>query len=285
MKFRLIDAEKAHVPVKDLCALLGVSSSGYYAWRKRPDSRRKREDEVYLVHIRSIFAESRESYGRPRMVAELQERGFQIGHHRVGRLMRDNQLTPKRTRRHKRTTDSRHDKPVAANLLAQDFTATRADEKWAVDISYLWTVEGWLYLAVVIDLYSRKVVGWAVSNRMKQDLVIRALKMALTLRQPPPGFIHHSDRGSQYCAHAYIALLESHGARISMSGKGNCFDNAVAETFFKTLKAELVWRTIFMTREQAIKELENYINGFYNPIRKHSYIGYKSPCQFETMNA
>ena len=186
-----------------------------------------------------------------------------------------------RTHKYKATTDSAHNLNVAPNLLGQDFTTTGPNQKWAGDISYIWTQEGWLYLAVVIDLYSRRVVGWAVSNRMKKDLAIRALKMAINLRQPPKGCIHHTDRGSQYCSHDYQKLLKQHGFKVSMSGKGNCYDNAVVEAFFKTLKAELVWRQPWYTRRQCELALFQYINGFYNPRRRHSALGYKSPVTFE----
>ena len=186
-----------------------------------------------------------------------------------------------RTHKDKATTDSAHNLNIAPNLLAQDFTATGPNQKWAGDISYIWTQQGWLYLAVIIDLYARRVVGWAVSNRLKKDLAIRALEMAINLRQPPKGCIHHTDRGSQYCSHKYQTLLTQHGFKVSMSGKGNCYDNAVVETFFKTLKAELVWRQPWYTRRQCELALFQYINGFYNPRRRHSALGYKSPVTFE----
>lgn len=186
-----------------------------------------------------------------------------------------------RTHKYKATTDSAHNLNVAPNLLDQDFSASGPNQKWAGDITYIWTREGWLYLAVIIDLYSRRVIGWAVSNRLKKDLAIRALQMAINLRWPPKGCIHHTDRGSQYCAHDYRKVLRRHGFQLSMSGKGNCWDNAVTETFFKTLKAELIWRQTWQTRRQAEAAVFQYINGFYNPRRKHSALGYKSPLAFE----
>ena len=195
--------------------------------------------------------------------------------------MRENGIRVVRTRKHKVTTDSNHTFNISPNLLVRDFSARAPSQKWAGDISYIWTREGWLYLAVIIDLYSRRVIGWAVSNRMKKDLVIRALQMAINLRQPPPGGIHHTDRGSQYCSRAYQKILKTHGFQVSMSGKGNCYDNSVVETFFKTLKAELIWRQSWTTRRQAEMALFEYINGFYNPRRKHSALGYKSPLAFE----
>ena len=183
------------------------------------------------------------------------------------------------------TTDSNHTLAVAPNLLDRDFSATAPNQKWAGDITYIWTSEGWLYLAVILDLYSRRIIGWAVSNRMKRDLAIRALDMAVALRQPPKGCIHHTDRGSQYCSHDYQNRLKKHGFEISMSGKGNCCDNAVVETFFKTLKAEFIWRSTWQTRRQTEIALFEYINGFYNPRRRHSTLGGKSPLAFEKVAA
>ena len=195
-----------------------------------------------FAHIREQFALSLGSYGRPRMTEELKEAGVNVGHRRVGRIMRENGIRVERSKKYKVTTDSNHTFNIAPNLLSGDFHATAQNQKWAGDISYVWTREGWLYLAVIIDLYSRRVVGWAVSNRMNRDLAIRALQMAINLRQPPKGCIHHSDRGSQYCSHDYQKILRQNGFKVSMSGKGNCYDNAEVETFFKTIKAELIWR-------------------------------------------
>lgn len=186
-----------------------------------------------------------------------------------------------RSRKFKRTTDSDHTFNIAPNLLRQDFTASGPNQKWAGDITYVWTREGWVYLAVIIDLFSRRVVGWAISNRMKQDLALRALNMAIAIRRPPSGCIHHTDRGSQYCAHDYQKLLRKHGFKASMSGKGNCYDNSAVESFFKSLKAELVWRRNWQTRREVEIALFEYINGFYNPRRKHSALGWKSPVAFE----
>lgn len=215
------------------------------------------------------------------MTVELKELGFNVGHRRVGRLMSQNRIQVFRTHKYKASTDSAHNLNVAPNVLDQDFGATGPNQKWAGDITYIWTREGWLYLAVVIDLYSRRVIGWAVSNRLTKNLAIRALQMAINLRRPPKGCIHHTDRGSQYCAHEYQKILRQHDFKVSMSGKGNCWDNAITETFFKTLKAELIWRQTWQTRRQAEVAAFNYINGFYNPRRKHSALGYKSPLAFE----
>ena len=281
MRFTFIDQYDGKLNQNDLCALLEVTDRGYRAWRGRPISQRQRDDMVILAHIREQHRLSLGSYGRPRMTQELQEQGLEVGHRRVGRLMQQNGIKVVRTHKYKATTDSAHNFNIAPNLLDQDFTATAPNQKWAGDISYIWTHQGWLYLAVIIDLYSRRVVGWAVSNRMKKDLAIRALEMAVNLRHPPEGCIHHTDRGSQYCSHDYQKLLKRQGFKVSMSGKGNCYDNAMVETFFKTLKAELVWRQPWHTRRQCELALFQYINGFYNPRRRHSALGYKSPVTFE----
>lgn len=281
MRFRFIEENLAALPTERLCQIMNVSSRGYRAYRSRPISRRQREDMVLLAHIREQHRLSLNSYGRPRMTEELKEIGLEVGHRRVGRLMRQNGIPVIRTRKHKVTTDSNHKFNIAPNLLSRDFSAEKPNQKWVVDISYIWTREGWLYLAVVLDLHSRRVIGWAVSNRMKRDLAIRALEMAIALRRPPKGCIHHSDRGTQYCSHDYQKLLRLHGFKVSMSGKGNCYDNAAMETFFKTIKAELIWRQSWQTRRAAEIAIFEYINGFYNPRRRHSALGWKSPVAFE----
>jgi putative transposase len=281
MSFALIDAKKADVPVETACAVLNVSVSGFYAWKTRPASRRQTDDMALLAHIRAEFATSNETYGSPRMHAELKESGLAMGVHRVARLMSENGMKARQKTRFKRTTDSDHGGPVAKNVLNQDFTADAPDQKWGVDISYVWTTQGWLYLAIVLDLYSRKIVGWSMSDRMKKGLAMEALRRAIILRQPPPGLIHHSDRGSQYCADDYRRILTDRGFVASMSGRGNCYDNAMVETVFKTIKSELVWRTSFASRIEAAKEIGQYIEGFYNPRRRHSSLGYISPAAFE----
>ena len=251
MRFRLIDAAKKDFPVQRLCKVLDVSASGYLAWKERPACRRQRDDMVLLAHVRSAFTLSNGTYGSPRMVHELRDNGLTIGRRRVARLMRENGLRARQKRRFKRTTDSLHAFPIAPNLLDQDFAAAGPNQKWGADISYVWTREGWLYLAVVIDLFARRVVGWATSDRLHKELALSALRRAIAVRRPVAGLIHHADRGSQYCSLDYQAELRKNGILISMSGKGNCFDNAMVETFFKTLKAELVWRTVFRSRTEA----------------------------------
>jgi putative transposase len=272
-----------------------VSARGLRAFRSRPASRRQRSDLVTLAHIKEQSRPSLGSYGRPRMTEELKEIGLNVGHRRVGRLMRQNGISVVRTRKHKATTiarqaiakqsaesgDSNHKFNISPNLLDRNFSAGQPNQKWAGDISYIWTREGWLYLAVILDLHSRRVIGWAVRNRMKRDLAIRALKMAIAFRAPPKGCIHHTDRGSQYCSHDYQKILRQHGFRASISGKGNCYDNAAVETFFKTIKAELIWRDTWNTRRQAEMAVFAYINGFYNPRRRHSALGWKSPVAFK----
>ena len=268
-------------PVETICRVMQVSPRGYRSWRSRPVSQRARTDMRVLAHIREQYSLSLGSYGRPRMTMELKEVGLAVGERRVGRLMRINGIKPVRTRKHKVTTNSNHRLGVAANWLDGDFAAEAPNRKWAGDITYIWTAEGWLYLAVILDLHSRRVVGWAVSDRMKKDLAIRALDMAVHLRRPPEGCIFHSDRGSQYCSYDYQKKLQANGLRPSMSGKGNCYDNASVETFFKSLKAELIWRRTWPTRRQAEAAIFQYINGFYNTRRRHSYLGGISPLAFE----
>ena len=281
MRFRLIDAEKARLPIDRMCALLAVSASGYYAWAQRGPSRRQLDDLVLLAHVRAHFAASNGTYGSPRMHAELCAAGVSIGRHRTARLMRDNHLKANQKRRFKKTTDSDHGGPVAANLLDQIFACNGPDQKWGVDISYVRTAEGWLYLAIVLDLFSRRIVSWATSDRLKRQLALEALHRAIVIRQPPPGLLHHSDRGAQYCSDDYQRLLKPAGMIPSMSGKGNCYDNAMVETVFKTIKSELVRRTSFLTRRPAEKAIGRYIDGFYNPTRRHSALGYISPIKFE----
>ena len=285
MRYRFVEEHRGKVPTERLCQIMDVSPRGLRAFRSRPISQSQRTDMVLLAHIREQHRLSLGSYGRPRMTEELKELGFDVGHRRVGRIMRQNGISVVRTHKHKVTTDSNHKFNIAPNLLNRNFSADQPNQKWVVDISYIWTREGWLYLAVVLDLYSRRVIGWAVSNRMKRDLAIRALEMAVALRKPAKGCIHHSDRGSQYCSHDYQKLLRKHGFKASMSGKGNCYDNAAMETFFKTIKAELIWRHSWQTRRDAEIAIFEYINGFYNPRRRHSALGWKSPLAFERFAA
>ncbi len=281
MRFAFITKNRDTLPINRLCQIMDVSPRGYRAFCNRPISAGQRKDMVVLAHIRDQFEQSLGSYGRPRMTEELKELGLDVGHRRVGRLMKENGIKVRRNKKFKATTDSNHSFNIAPNLLNRDFSAERPNQKWAGDISYVWTQEGWLYLAVILDLHSRRVIGWAVSSRMKRDLAIRALKMAIALRRPPKGCIHHTDRGSQYCSHDYQKLLRQHGFQVSMSGTGNCYDNAAVETFFKTIKAELLWQRSWPTRRSAELAIFEYVNGFYNPRRRHSALGWESPLAFE----
>ena len=267
-----------------MCRVLTVSRSGYYAWLKRPTSSREMADQELSQQIKEIHQQSRQTYGSPRIQAELAENGVNCGHKRVARLMRDEELCAKQSRKFRvTTTDSAHHYPVAPNLLDQDFSTSRANEKWLTDITYIPTAEGWLYLAVVLDLHSRRIVGWAMSDSLEGHLVIAALQMAIKMRQPPPALLHHSDRGSQYASEAYQALLTQHQMRCSMSRTGNCYDNAPTESFFGTLKTELVHHCQYQTKAEAKTDIFEYIEVFYNRFRRHSALHYQSPVNFEKL--
>jgi transposase InsO family protein len=282
VKFACIAAEKATYPVRVLCRTLGVSRAGFYAWHTRPPAARTQADQRLGVEIRAIHAESRQRYGSPRMHAELRHRGQHLGRKRVARLMRQHGLCGRRRRRFRVTTDSEHPWPVAPNVLARQFAVAAPDTAWVTDITYLWTREGWLYLAVILDLFSRAVVGWALSAQITtQHLTLQALTMALGRRRPPQGLLHHSDRGSQYASAAYQHALTAHGIIGSMSRRGNCWDNAVAESFFATVKVELAHEADWATRGEARGDVFEYIEGFYNGQRRHSALGYLSPLTFE----
>jgi transposase InsO family protein len=279
----------AHVkeyPVGRMCQVLEVTTSGYYAWRRRQvraGGRRQTENERLVAEMRQIDREVNHRYGSPRMHAALVSRGLVCNRKRVERLMRQAGLQATHSKRRRRvvTTQSNHGLPVAANVLNREFTATMPNQKWVTDITYIPTAEGWLYLAVVLDLFSRKVVGWAMDTHMTAELPLRSLRMALHSRQPQPGMLHHSDRGSQYACYIYQAVLQSRAIRPSMSRTANCYDNAVMESFFASLKAELVDHRHFVSVTQARAEIFHYIEAFYNRQRLHSTLGYRSPNQFE----
>lgn len=264
-----------------MCAVLQVSRSGYYSWLNRSASARERANQALVVEIRSIHVRSRQSYGSPRVTAELRASGHVCSENRVARLMRLNGIRSRRRRRYRATTESKHRYPVAPNRLDRRFEVSRPNAVWVSDITYIWTSEGWLYLAVIVDLYSRMVVGWSMGRRLTGALTLRALHQALRRRQVQPGLIHHSDRGSQYAAGDYQAVLADQGAIGSMSRKGNCWDNAVMESFFATLKTELIYHERFVTREEAKAKIFEYIEVFYNRERRHSTLGYKNPAEFE----
>ena len=281
MTFQFIRDHREHFPVRLMCRVLEASPSGFYDWLRRPESQRAAEDRALIEKIQAVHNESRRTYGSPRVHASLKAAGYRIGRKRVARLMRENDIRPRTKRKFKVTTDSRHDHPIAPNLLDRQFTVEAPNTVWLADLSYIWTREGWLYLAVVLDLFSRQVVGWAMDEQMPQELTLAALDMALKRRRPLPGLMHHSDRGSQYAAGAYQKRLVEHGIVCSMSRKGNCWDNAPMESFFHTLKTELVHHRDYLTRDEARRDIFEYIEVFYNRQRSHSTLGYLSPAQFE----
>jgi putative transposase len=260
---------------------MGVSRSGYYQYLKTDSHRKMNRDFVLLSEIRKIHNETRGAYGSRRTSARLRYNGHDVGRYRARSLMKKAGIFVKRRRRFRITTDSKHNLPVATNLLNRNFQVDRPDKVWCSDITYLWTIEGWLYLAVVIDLYSRKIVGWAMSSRMKESLVTDALSMAYWRRKPERGLIHHSDRGSQYASRNYRHLLDVYGMVCSMSRKGDCWDNAVVESFFHSLKTEWTSDILYRTRNDARNDVIKYIEMFYNSQRLHSYLGYKQPNDFE----
>ena len=264
-----------------MCDVLDVSRSGYYAWRTRPASEREMADAEYTKEIKRVFDDSRETYGYESIWRILQDEGIPCGKHRVRRLMRQEGLVVKQTKSYKRTTIANPTHQPAPNLLQGDFEADRPDAKWCADITYIPTQEGWLYLAVILDLFSRRIVGWAMGARMTQELVCTAMQMALRQRQPVGPLIHHSDRGSQYTSYAFQELLADNDITCSMSGQGNCYDNAVAESFFGTLKMELVNHVVYLTRKTAMTDIFFYIEGFYNRTRRHTALDYLSPEAFE----
>ena len=284
MKYQFIEDHRNTYPVQRMCAVLEVSSSGYYAWRDRAPSQRTQENRELAKHMQIIHDKARHTYGSPRIHAKLLKQGFQVSRGRVQRLMKANGIEPRRRKRYKKiTTNSKHSYPVAQNLLDQDFTAEAPNLKWVADISYIPTQEGWLYLAAVMDLYSRRIVGWAMDAYLEATLVEDALKMAIHQRRPGSDLLHHSDRGSQYACNDYQDLLKSHGILPSMSRTGNCYDNAVMESFFGSLKTECVHHCNYPTRNQAKRDIFEYIEVFYNRERIHSPLGYLSPQDCEDL--
>lgn len=271
-------------PVNLMCRVLTVSRSGYYSWRTRPVSQREMANCELVKKIKAVHEDSRETYGSPRVYEELKAQGIYCSENRVARLMQTHDIRAKQVKRKKVTTKANEAHPVAPNLLNGDFTAEQPDEKWLADITYIPTAEGWLYLALIMDLFTRRIVGWSMAARMTSPLVETALKMALQQRQPPPGLLHHSDRGSQYTSKDYQELLDSNFIEVSMSGTGNCYDNAPIESLFGTLKTELVHHRSYRTREEAKTDIFFYIEAFYNRRRRHSALGYLSPLDFELVH-
>ena len=284
MKYQFIANHRDTHSVEKMARMLKVSRSGYYAWLGKPRSKRYRRDEMLVEVISSIQEDSKSRYGSPRVTAELKRRGHQVGHNHVARLMRENGLQARRRRRYRSTTNSNHALPVAENLLDRQFAVTELNHAWVSDITYCATAEGWVYLCTIMDLASRKIVGWSIESRMKEDLVVDALKMAIFQRRPPRGIIFHSDRGSQYCSRQVRRHLQRYGFIQSMSRKGNCWDNAPAESFFKTLKSELWGHKAFSTREIARQAIFEYIEVFYNRQRLHSSIDYLTPIEYEMIS-
>jgi putative transposase len=279
--FSFIQQHKEVWPVTLLCNTLGVSPAGFYAWLQRPPSEQQHRRDALLVEIRAVHAEVKERYGSPRIHAELQANGVPCCVNTVAKLMHDNDIRAKTARKFRNTTDSNHSLPVAENLLDRQFDPTGPNEKWVGDITYLPTREGWLYLAVIEDLYSRKVVGWAMADHMQSRLVVDALEMAVTRRLPGEGLLAHTDRGSQYASDHYQRLLKKHGIECSMSGVGQCWDNAPMESFFASLKKELIHHEDYQTRAEARASIVEYIEVFYNNRRRHSSLGYVSPAAYE----
>jgi putative transposase len=284
MKYQVIAQYTQQYPVKMMCQTLDVSESGYYAWKRRPLSQRAQADEVLASRIQQAHQASHQIYGSRRIQAELAEQGMACSRKRIVRLMHREGIRSRSRRRHTVTTDSQHSDPVAPNLLNREFSADAANTKWVTDITGVWTAEGWLYLAVVLDLFSRLVVGWAMAAHRDAELVEHARPLALVWRHPAADLLHHSDRGSQYTSGSYQALLAQVGIQVSMSGKGDCYDNAAMESFFSSLKGEWTdWHT-YQTRQEAQLSIFEYIEVFYNRQRRHSTLGYLSPVKYEQQN-
>jgi transposase InsO family protein len=281
VKFAFVAVEKASFPVTILCNVLEVSRSGFYAWTERVPSARSLEDAKLRVHVAAAYELGRGNYGAPRIHRELRAAGLHVSRKRVVRLMGELGLKARRKRRFKATTDSNHAMPVAENVLDRKFEVDAPNVAWVTDITYVWTSEGWLYLAAILDLFSRRVVGFAMSERIDRALVLQALTAAVGRRAPNAGLVHHSDRGSHYASNDYQAALDALGVVCSMSRKGNCWDNAVGESFFATVKTELVYQRRFATREEAREAIFEFIEVFYNRQLRHSSIGYLSPVDYE----
>jgi putative transposase len=282
MRFRFIEDRRADYPVRILCDVLEVSPAGYYAWRARPESRRSTANRRLVNDIKRVYRDAYGRYGSPRIHIELKAQGRGVSRGRIERLMRHHGIRAIMARpRWVRTTDSRHDLPIAPNLLDRHFVAPAPNCVWLADITYVETDQGWLYLATVMDLYSRRIVGWAMADHLRTELPLAALRMAIAAKQPGPGLIHHSDRGVQYASADYRKVIQSAGFQASMSRKADCYDNAPMESFFHTLKTELVHHRHYATRQEARREIFAYIEGFYNRTRRHSAIGYISPIEME----
>lgn len=280
MKYAWIEKQRDAYPLEAMCDALSVSASGLYSWRRGGKVSKRLTDIQLLALIRALHAEIKGAYGWPRIWRELRAQGIPAGKERVRKLMQAHGIRGRHKRRYKATTDSKHHFPVAPNLLNRQFDPERPDQAWVTDITYVPTQEGWLYLAAVMDLHTRMIVGWSMDSRMTRDLVINALRMAWFRRKPKAGLLHHSDRGSQYASHDYQAVLKQCGMTASMSRKGNCWDNAAMESFFNSLKNERVHHARYQTREAARQDIFDYIERFYNRRRRHSTLGYVSPTEY-----
>jgi putative transposase len=283
MRHDFIRRQRKAYPVTLLCKVMEVSRSGFYQHIRSESKKISKEQFAVESATKELFRKSRKTYGARRISDGLKKQGFNVGRHQAGSLMRRMELRVESRRRFKVTTDSKHDHPIAPNHLNREFQVDTPDKVWTSDITYVWTCQGWLYLAVVLDLFSRKVVGWSLQATMTAELVKEALAMAVGRRKPLRGLLHHSDRGSQYASEAYRQELEKNGIIASMSRKGNCWDNAVVERFFRSLKTELTDHNMYLTRAQARRDIIDYIEMFYNSNRLHSYLGYQSPAEFEEL--
>lgn len=280
MRFKFIDKQKHDHKVQTLCRMFGVTPSGYYQWKGRGKSPREQENDFLLIKIKETYEKNRCVYGSPRITRALQRESISCSQPRVARLMRANGIVAKTQRKFKATTNANHTLPVAPDLVGQAFGVDGPNKLWVGDITYIDTDEGWLYLAKVMDAYNREIIGWAMDKRMTKELVIRAMEGAIKKRRPAQALIFHSDRGSQYASYAFRRLLTKNHIRQSMSGQGNCYDNAMAESFFKTLKTELIYQNKYQTRAEAKQDIFEYIEVFYNRQRLHSALGYKTPIEY-----
>ncbi len=281
MKFRFVQENRETFRVGMMCRVLEVSRSGFYAWLRRAPSNREREDEAIAIHVRDVHRRSRCIYGSPRVYAELRAEGRKWGKHRIARIMREERLRARSARRFRWIATAREEMPAAPDLLQRRFHSTAPDRVWVGDITMIRTGEGWLHLAMLLDLCSRKIIGWATAANPRQELPLEALRVAIEQRRPRPGLIHHTDRGGQYGSAEYQDLLDQHGIRFSMSRPGNCLDNDVDESFFHTLKTEWIYHDHYTTRREARLAIFDYIEGFYNSERRHSSLDYQSPEEYE----
>jgi putative transposase len=281
MKYEFIEKERSVFVLERMCRVLAVSRSGYYRWKRQILSKRQQDNEYMLMQINESHRQSHGTYGSPRIYRDIRAEGIVCGKNRIARLMRIHGIQGKAKKKYKATTNSRHNLPIAPNLVCRNFESDRPNKVWVSDITYIWTQEGWVYLAVILDIFSRMIVGWNISARLTDSLVVESLHQAQRKRNSGSGLVFHSDRGAQYASKSFRSMLMTYGFKQSMSRKGDCWDNAVAESFFHTLKTELVYGKVFMTREEARQELFEYIEMFYNQVRRHSALGYCAPGVYE----